>query len=338
MTVRTNYHQQEFFEQLAAHFPSKGKMIESMSELLHVGRDAIYRRLRGETVLSAEEIITLARQFNISLDPPSQQDVPIMYYPSGATTVSSEVDFFRNLQKQSELLSSLPNVTVDYATPELPLFYELYTPNLLAYKVFVYGVTSWDLEKWKGVEFRPELIDPEVQRIANELVNAFFNFPGRELWSIGILDISLRSIEHGVEVGYLKDREIIEKIFEELNFTIRHMEAMTKAGKRFAPNSTPDENSPDFRVFHNELTNTNNVIIITSDVQSVVYTTFVNPNFLVSMDDRIHQQMQTWFNNLVESSNAMDVNAGKYMTTFFNRLRKKVEDTKLRVEVLSGLF
>lgn len=338
MTVSTNNFQLQFFDQLSAHFSSRGKMVEGIGGLLHVGRDAVYRRLRGETILSAEELILLARKFNISLDAYRRQDTPTMRYPNQATKAHSELDYFRRLKEQSALISNLPNVRVDYASPELPIFYKLYTPTILAYKTFVYGITTWDLDKWKGSEFRPELLDPEVFTLAEELVEELFVFPGRELWSAGIMDVTLRAIVHGVEVGYLKDRTTIGKMFEELEFTIHHMEAMTRAGKRFAPNQTYTEDSPDFRVYHNELTNINNVVLISSDVQSVVYTTFVNPNFLVSTDERIYQQISAWFDNLINSANVLDVNAAKYTATFFNRLRKKVHDTKLRVEVLSGLF
>lgn len=338
MTIKTNNYQQEFFTELSKQFPKKGDMISAISDILHVGPDAVYRRLRGDTVLGTNELIKLARHYGISLDPKTRDEIPHMYYPDGAVTVTSEVDFYRQVLKRSEMLPYMDGVEIDYATPELPFFYELNSPVLLAYKTYVYGLTTWNFEKWKGKNFSPNLVDPEVQRIADRLLDVLYALPTREMWSVGILDITLREIEHGVAVGYLSDKTLIETMFVELNETVNHMEAMTKAGKRFPPNGTYTDDSPDFRVYHNELTNTNNVIIINNPIQPVVYTTFVNPNFLFSNDERVLKQIQTWFNNLVESSNVMNSDSAKYTNAYFNKLRRKIEDTKLRAEVLSDLF
>lgn len=338
MTATNNNHQQSFFVELSAKFKTKGEMIQTIGQILHVGRDAVYRRLRGETLLSADELISLARKFSISLDPQTKEELPQMHYPDGAVVIESEVQYFRDVLQRSKMMATLPGVEIDYATPELPLFYELYTPTLLAYKTYVYGMTTWNFDKWKGVAFQPELVDPEIEEIADELLEILYKFPARELWSVGILDVTLREIEHGVEVGYLNDEEVIKSMFEELELTIQHMEAMTRAGKRFPPNGTYTNESPDFRVYHNEMTNTNNVIIVKSKVQSIVYTTFVNPNYLFSMDERVLNQMQTWFDNLIESSNVLSASSSKHTITYFNRLRKKVADTKLRIKGLNSLF
>lgn len=339
MTVKTNSFQQEFFAKLQGKFSDdRAAMIRAIGDQLHVGRDAVYRRLRGETPLTGEEMIALARLYNICLDPVNTSDIPKMHYPDGAVEITSEAEYFRDVLMRSEMMAALDDVRVDYATPELPLFYELNTPVLLAYKTYVYGLTTWNFSKWKDVPFRPELIDPEVQQIANRLQRVLYSFPARELWSAGILDITLREIEHGVQVGYLIDDAMVGEMFRELEETIKHMESMTRIGKRFPPGERPAADSPDFRVYHNEMTNTNNVILIRSPQQSVVYTTFVNPNYLFSSDARVINQMQTWFDNLVASSNVLSADTGKYAVTYFKGLRKKVADTKNRIQVMNSII
>lgn len=338
MTAKTNNYQQAFFDNLSKKFSKKVDMISAISGLLHVGRDAVYRRLRGDTILSADEMIHLARHFGVSLDPQKRDEIPRMYYPEGKVTITSEVDFYRRLLERSEMVLYLDDVRIDYASPELPIFYELFSPTLLAYKTYVYGITAWNFDKWKGKKFDPKLIDPEVYRIADRLLEILFSLPAREMWSIGILDITLREIEHGVSVGNLNDKKLIDAIFMELDAIVNHMEAMARAGKRFPVGGEYKEDMPDFRVYHNEMTNTNNVIIIKSPVQSIVYTTFVNPNFLFSDDARVLNQIQIWFDNLIESSNVMNADSAKYINIYFNKLRRKIEDTKLRVKVLSSLF
>jgi len=178
-------------------------------------------------------------------------------------------------------------------------------------------MTSWNFAKWKGVEFRPQLIDPEVFEIAQRILPYICRLPGRELWSVGILDVTLRQIEHAVDVGRLVDRKLIERMFLEVEMIISHMETMTKYGKRFMPGTVPNDDCPDFSVYHNEMTNTNNVIIIKSPERSFVISTLVNPDYIISTDERIQRKMEIWFENLIENSDALIADSGKYKYIYF---------------------
>jgi hypothetical protein len=326
--------QRAFFDRLEARFQKRSKMVLAVADLLSIGRDAVYRRLRGDTVLSADELMLLARTFDIRLDDrhPLQADDPRISYPPGMENITSELQYYQLLEAQCLHMAALPDVSIDYATPELPLYYELFTPTLLAFKTFVYGLTTWNFKKWKNLQFQAELIDPEVFRIAKRLVPVLFDLPGRELWSIGILDITLRQIEHAVETGRLNNLVLKEQMFTEIEAIIVHMEAMTRSGKRFPPEDKAQADRPDFEVYQNELSNTSNVVIIKSPVQSLVYATFINPNYLISSDERIQHQMETWFDNLVEGANGLNANSSRSNLRFFASLRRNVAATKARID------
>lgn len=307
-------------------------MVHALSKVLHLGRDAVYRRLRGETLLSADELILLARKYEVKLDEsekPSQQ----LSYPAAFENITSELQYYQQLEQHVSYITSLDGVNIDYATPELPIYYDLFTPTLLAFKTFVYGLTTWNLKKWKGKVFSQNLIHPEVFEVAERLLVPFFKVPGRELWSIGILDITLRQIEHAVDVGRLTDSKLVDLMFVELEHIVDHMEAMARCGKRFVPGNRREENDPDFCVFHNEMTNTNNVIIIKSREFSSVFSTFINPDYIISTDENIQTKMETWFDNLVANSNVLDVNSGKYIEKFFTRLRRTLAISRQRIDV-----
>lgn len=307
-------------------------MVHALCQVLNLGRDAIYRRLRGETVLSADELILLSRKYDIKLDA-YMESAPQLNYPAAFENITCELQYYKQLEQHVMSITSLDGVSIDYATPELPIYYDLFTPTLLAFKTFVYGLTTWNLDKWKGKVFSPNLIHPEVFEVAERLLVPLFKVPGRELWSIGILDITLRQIEHAVDVGRLTDPKFVNLMFNELERIVDHMEEMARCGKRFAPGNKQEENDPDFCVFHNEMTNTNNVIIIKSRNFSTVFSTFINPDYIISTDERIQSKMETWFDNLVANSNVLDVNSGKYIEKFFTRLRRVVAISKQRIDV-----
>lgn len=335
MDVSRENFQADFFLRLSRRFESRTEMVLDIGEVLHVGRDAVYRRLRGDTTLSAQELINLSRHYKIELDD-SKADRPQIYYPAGnEVSVSSEKDYFLDLEKQITRAKTIPEARVDYATPELPLFYELYSPTLLAYKTYLFGLTIWNFEKWKGKNFSMDLIDPEIYEIAERSLKVAYSFPSRELWSIDILDVTLREIEHGVQIGYLNDPGLVEIMFNEIEAIVQHMEAMVQVGKRFVPSERPTEKSPDFRAYHNGLSNTNSVIIVDSTAQCIVFSTLITPNYLMTYDERIANQMKSWFNNLVEKANVLNADSATYTATYFRNLRRSIGNTKQRIGVMN---
>lgn len=120
-----------FFKQLEQRFDKRGDMVKTICEVLNVGRDATYRRLRGDTALSADEMLTLARKFRIQLNQPDiyPDDNQRIYYPNGLNQVKSELEYYQMLEEQCMEMLQLPDLQVDYASPELPFYYEFFYAN-----------------------------------------------------------------------------------------------------------------------------------------------------------------------------------------------------------------
>ena len=64
----TNELQTRLLEQISNKYQRKSEAVDILSNLLSIGKDAVYRRLRGDTLLTPDEIGQLAKAFDISLD------------------------------------------------------------------------------------------------------------------------------------------------------------------------------------------------------------------------------------------------------------------------------
>ncbi|NJC25817.1 hypothetical protein [Neolewinella antarctica] len=331
--------QHSFLERVRSRFNSRSELVRSLGETLGLGRDAIYRRLRGDTALTADELVTISRKYRVPIEEGRDlSNVPVMYYHNGEYKITDDEDYFRDFRKHTVHLLNLPGVRVDYATSELPIFYELSPPVLRAFKVYIFGVTTWRLKKWEGIPFSPALLSPATNEVIEGIIEDAYRLPARELWSIGILDVTLRQITYMAQVGRFADDKDLLTIFEELHGIVNHLEQMAKSGKRFRPGTQPTDASPDFSVSHNELSNTNNAIIINSDAGRMMFNTLVNPNYLMTTDPRILNDVASWFERLVENGNALNNASGKYTNQYFGRLRQQIDATKDRVSYTSMIF
>ncbi len=60
--------QSVFLGQIRNRLPESTSFADELAELLNVSRDSAYRRIRGETVLSLDEVKKLYDQYGVSLD------------------------------------------------------------------------------------------------------------------------------------------------------------------------------------------------------------------------------------------------------------------------------
>ncbi len=338
MNTQRGSYQQVFFDRLSKRFTSRSELVQEVASVLHVGKDAVYRRLRGDTALTADEMMLLAEKYHLKTGVGREKEVPTLRYPDDHYTIRNEFDHFLQLHRRWEELKRLPRGSFDFASPELPMYYELSTPMLRSFKIFMFGLTTWDLEKWKGLDFSPSLIDDELHRIVDDTIRQHYSIPARELWSVGVLDVTLRQLTYMAQIGKFGRPEHIEQIFEELFQIVDHLEQMVHTGKRFPLGGQPDENSSDFRVYHNELSNTSNVVLVKSDVRPFLFTSLVTPNYLATSNPELCAEVQHWFDNLVEHGNALHSESGKYAAHYFGYLRTQIRQYKEKLRAGQNVF
>jgi hypothetical protein len=68
MEIELNTWYENFLEILQKKFSKKIQLTHAMMDLLGIEREAVYRRLRKDVILSAHEIVKIASEWNISLD------------------------------------------------------------------------------------------------------------------------------------------------------------------------------------------------------------------------------------------------------------------------------
>src|ERR1035437_6885835 len=75
MSKKGNYTiQKEFINKLKDILPSNLSLADELSDLLEVSTDSAYRRIRGETVLSIDEVVKICRHYKIPFSPVSEEN------------------------------------------------------------------------------------------------------------------------------------------------------------------------------------------------------------------------------------------------------------------------
>lgn len=324
--------QQLFFAALSGQFPSQRQMITAICEELHIGTAAAYRRANGSTALTANEMWQLARRFQLSL-PRTDNDIPFRFNQFDRQIRGPE-DYLMEMEEYLNMIDAWPNKTLYYATPDLPFFYEMCAPHLLRYKMYVYGLSSWGIRDWEGQAFRPELIDPAIVKRADEIGRYAYRTESIELWTTSVLDATLSQVEYMVLADRFADPKYSLLILDDLEELVAHIEKMAVSEKKFSPGARPENSQVSYALHYNELLYASTTILIDSPGASLLFLSFITPNYLRTADPALATAVKNWLLELTGAATLLGKNARKYRRWYFNGLRRRIDVSRNQIEIL----
>jgi len=326
--------QEQILNKILTQFLKKSEAVEVLAEVFQVGHNAIYRRLRGETVLTPDELSMVAKRFNISIDAIIHEDTDKVFfsYAPARGKVKSFEDFLGNILDNMKPLLSMPDVRIKYATSEMPFFQYCYFPEIIAFKLYTWGKNTWNFDYLRQTPFQFDLISPAVHEMIQELLQAYLQLPSTELWNLNLLDNTLNQIEYYLESGSIAQPADALLLCDKMLSLLAHLKHMTEQGKKFPVGAKTMEGRKHFLLFHNEMVDTNNTIIVETPRGKAIYSTFGNPNLLKTTDQRVTTYIDEWFDGIMAKSQPISNHAEKARNQYFNRLITKVERKKVRFE------
>ncbi len=147
-----NYLQEAIFREITKKFPSQRAASEAIAKILSIGKEAVYRRMRRDTMLIPNELLNLCRHFNISMDKYifDHSNKIIFHYHPFVQPIKSFDHYINQLLENLNLAVQIPDAHIYCATQEITPFQYFFSPELIAFKLYVYGLTVWELDFLQG--------------------------------------------------------------------------------------------------------------------------------------------------------------------------------------------
>lgn len=319
------------FDSIIQKYPRKSEAIKSMSDILSISVDGIYRRMRGDSVLAPQELFTLARHFSISLDQfiHKKFNSVIFDFHNFSTLPGSIEAFLRNMLQFLRNIRQLTEAKVFLVSSDVPIFYYTFTPKLFKFKLFVWGSTIWNIASFRQNGFDFKLFSPEIDRLIESIQAEFIQVDSTELWSTSLNEDTLNQITYFAYCGKFHHQDLIWELFEDLQGQLRilHDFAVYETKYRhplFVPHGS-------LELYHNELIHSVSHILLTSKEQNLIFTPFASPSYLVTHDLQTSELLTEWYKNIMERSDKISGKAEKGRMWFFNQLKNKVEFGRKRL-------
>ena len=330
--------QEELLNKIKDKLGGKDHWVDMIAETLSLSKPAVYKRLNGSTSLSIYDLSVLMKRFDVSFDQLIHTDKLTVdfHFPTSGEKVKTFIDFLNPIRDFAVSLASLPNVKIYHATSELHLFYYFLDKDLTNFKMFLHAKTLWNLSGYEDLKFSINDFSGShfIAEKADEILQHYFPTPSVELWNENIITNTLNQIKYFLISGYFEHPDEAITLCEKMRGLIRHLLKMAEKGKKFRPGGNVHSSSGSYELYHNELSYTNNIMLICSDKYDQVFTTFNNPNFMLSSNEKLITFTQDWFDRVKKLSQPVSLDAHQSRMLLFNQIEKKINLTILEIKSL----
>jgi len=330
----TNKKQVQLLSDIQTQIPSNRSKVEVISEVLQIKRSAAYDRINGKKLLNFAELTLLCQKFNINLNEylnPDSDKIEVNF-PTLKDGTRSEKEFVDGLLNRLLLIQSLAEPEIWYISSEIPVLDYFRYPKLTFFKLYIYGKTVWELPHLKKQPFRGGQSYDDTYLSAFEKINEIYTaLPSKEIWSTHLVDNTLSQLKYFAQSGRFANVADIFDILNDLMAMIDELELSAERGRKAFKNG---DLGGRFDLFHNEITHTNNVVIINSVSQKMVFATFDNPNYLESSSKDLWDYSAKWFAKLQKRAQSVSQQSERNRLMLFNLCRTKIRKATQFIEGL----
>jgi len=318
-----------FLNQIRSKMPANLSLVDEMAELLNISRDSAYRRLRGETILSLDEVRHLTDRFGISLDTflaPSKELISFRL-----KALDADESWFRSILENLQMILAAPSrdKMLTYDAKDLPIFHYFQFPRLATFKLYFWTKTFAYKAKFNTGKYDPKQVDNKMIATAEKIWECYAQIPSTEIITGEMLNVTLRQIEYAYDCGMFADRQEAIDLCNDCSLLATHLQHQAEIGSQ----NTYGTDSPGakYEVYLNEVLIGSNTIFFKMDSQRVAYITPNNFNIMMTTHEAFCEITARHIENMIDKSMLISVSGKKERIRFFNRVEDSIQAVKARM-------
>jgi hypothetical protein len=295
-------------------------LVNTITDLLEIDKDAVYRRLRGEVCFSFVEMAIIAKKLGISLD----GIVGIETAQSKATYMNltrhvnpSEIDYqlFNSYINFLKFIKDDPDSLLLESNNALP--HNIY----LDYEAFTRLVIfSWNQASSFGTSlpFHKIVIPDQMRFLQKECCKYSRHIKSTQyVWDRTIFQRLVENIRFASSIHVLAEEDVARLKFE-LMALLNHLERLAITGRH-------EETGNEVSIYISDLLIETNYTCIRSKTMFVSLFRIFQLNSNASHNEVVYNEVSHWIRSLQKMSTLISVSGEKIRTSFFNTQRKIIE-------------
>lgn len=324
MTISSEKVQIRFIEKIRNSLPKNISLAETLAETLNISTDSAYRRIRGSTSLTIDEVITLCNRFKINFDLLSEDQAGTVTFNYQILSENEQNfdSYLKRLEDSLDNLRSFKEKKISYVADDVPLFHYFRYPELTAFKMYFWQKSN--IKDYKDSGFDMKSISPSLLGAAKRIHDKYLQIPSIEIWTEQT--VGVRQLDYFHKAGKVSS-EMVLLLCTQFIEMLENVKKQATDGTKFS--SLPGN----FQLYLSELMVDSNTILVCTDQGKVVYKSFNMFNTLSTSNPIFCNETENWLDNVVKLSTLLSGSAERSRDQLFNdsinrikKLKKQIED------------
>ena len=326
--METTELQQQLFSFLKDNLPPHLSLVDELGDLLGVGSDSVYRRIRGEKPVTLIELKKICEHFHLSLDQLLQlkNDSVVFRAPDLGKEHFPFADVLKSILQQLKHFNSFKTKQLLYLCKDMPIWQFFLYPELAAFKTFVWAKSIHNEPLYAGKLFSlEEMMVEDYFKTGQKIIHEYNQIPSIELWNEESINSTLNQIKFYKDSGGFKQAKDVDVILDSFELTIKHLSMQAEKGVKFMPGEADIQHKAPVQLYVNEIVIGSNTILVELDntkLSIIPYNVF---SYILTKDARFNESMFNGFNTLKNRSTLISVTGEKERNRFFTFQLEKVK-------------
>ena len=318
--------QSSFLEHVRQKLPSNISFADELAEVLNISRDSAYRRIRGETLISLDEVKKICTHYKISLDnllASTSEMVSFHHRAIDANRFTFEM-WLKSVLDNLQMINSFPNKELIYSAKDVPLFHYFHFPELAAFKMFFWMKSYHNYPQYANENYSSKHISKDLLAIGNRVLDLYYQIPSTEIWSDETVNVTLNQINYYYECGYI-GAELALQLYDEFGKMISIILENASSGSK-------NRLTSNFNLYKNEILIAETTILFKMGDKRAAFITYNTMNLLSTSQAEFCRSIETYLNNLQNKSILISTTGEKERNKFFKKMNEKILHQKNQIQ------
>lgn len=328
--------QQEFITKLKDSIPASKSLVDELSDILSVSTDSAYRRIRGETALTIDEVSRLCAHYRIPFDHFAQGEAGKSSVTFQYSHLSSDFqkfeEYLAGLIGHMDTIRKTEPKEIIWCAEDVPIFHHFRYPKLSAFKLFYWAKSILGATQYEDRKFSADIMSASAMEKVKKIFELYQKIPSIEIWTEDTLNSTLKQVEYYSESGLFETPDHAKDILNDVESMIRSLERQAAKCVKFLGDAPAAGDSTEFKLYFSDLMVGTNTILITAGSSRVCYLSINTFNSMQTTNAGFNDENERWVRNIIRKSTLISGVSEKQRMKFFKLLYDKIAQTRAKIE------
>jgi len=329
--MESNQLQITFFQFIKSKLPSHLSLVDEIADLLEISVDSAYRRIRGEKMISFEEISKISSHFKLSIDQLLHLKTSDAKIFSGNYITPDNFNFEQYLQTMLDVLTflnSFKNRELIHFCKDIVIFSYFPYPELAAFKNFAWMKTILNFPVFFHQPFYCDMFEKSSIDIFPKIAKQYTLIPGAEIMNVSNIHTTLYQIEYYKTARMFRSDSELKIMYEQLHAMVTHIERQAESGVKFMPGEKENSQSATYNLYVNDFVIGDNSYLATVEGNRISYMVHCHLNYLTTSDEAHTTYHYNFLKNIIQKSILLSKSSEKLRSGFFHLIHDEIEKSR----------